>query len=277
MAKPRTNRADVGAAVAATPPRLSLALRIINVSTAAPALASALAVLASHLLDPAYRTHYRDAVWFVLLYAGFYAWVIYAFVSSRRVRLAQALAVARAVGAYLFLVAFGAVGQSWMVWTPGRYVYQLFDWGPGARIVLMAYVFLGRGAWNTINAFALTRDVWFPLRTRRPLLGRLVTILPVTLTVLCVWAFLSIARMNAEEFSPEAHEVATYVAGSSTCDDIRAKHGTATTDVRQREDRRYDVMIRWDCTDLRVIVRDQEGRVGTARMPRPECCEGAPE
>ena len=189
--------------MAAAPPRLSLVLRIINVATAVPALASALAVLASHAVDPAYRTHYRDALWFVVLYAAFYAWVVYAFVSSRRVRLAQALAVLRALGAYLFLVAFPAVGQSWMVWTPGRYVYQLFDWGPDARIMLMAYVFLGRGAWNTINAFALTRDVWFPLRVRRPLLGRLLTILPVTLTVLFVWAFLSLARMNATEFWPK--------------------------------------------------------------------------
>ena len=271
MARGSKTPAD-GAAVVETPPRLSLALRAFNVLGAVVCLASALAVLASNVVDPAYRAHYRDAWWFVLLYAAFYGLVIYAFASPRRVRLAQALAVVKALGTYVFLLTFPAVGRTWMVWTPGRYVYQLFDWGPDAALVLMAYVFLLRGAWNTINAFALTRDVWFPLRTHRPLLGRLLTILPVAITVSCVWAFLALARMNAAEFSPEAHEIAVYVAGSATCDEIRAKRGTTTTDVRQRDDRRYDVMIRWDCTDLRVIVRDQEGRAGTARTPRPECC-----
>jgi len=251
-------------------------LRVLNVLGALLALASAFAVLASNLVDPAYRAHYRDALWFVVLYAAFYGWVIYAFASARRVRLAQALAVAKALGAYLFLVAFPVVGQSWMVWSPGRYVYQLFDWGADARIVQIAYVFLGRGAWNTVNAFGLTRDLWFPLRTRRPLLGRVVTIVPVAITVLCAWAFLSLARMNATEFSPEAREVATLVTGSITCDELRAKAGTTTTDVRQRGDRHYDVMIAWDCTDLRVVVRAEDGRVGTSRTPRPECCGATP-
>jgi hypothetical protein len=272
MAKGSKTPARDDAVVTGTAPRLSLVLRILNVLGAILCLASALAVLTSNVLDPAYRAHYRDAWWFVVLYAAFYGWVLRAFASARQVRLAQALAVAKAVGTYVFLVAFPAVGRSWMVWTPGRYVYQLFDWGPDATVVLMAYVFLLRGAWNTINAFALTRDVWFPLRTSRPLVGRLVTIVPVAITVSCIWAFLALARMNAAEFSPEAHEIAVYVAGSATCDEIRAKTGTTTTDVRQRGDRRYDVRIRWDCTDLRVIVRDQDGRAGTARTPRPECC-----
>ena len=87
-----------------------------------------------------------------------------------------------------------------------------------------------------------------------------------------VWAFLRLARMNAEEFSAEAHEIADIVANDIQCDEIRPKAGTTTTDVRQRGDRRYDVMIRWDCTDLRIIVRDPDGKAGTARTPRPECC-----
>ena len=78
--------------------------------------------------------------------------------------------------------------------------------------------------------------------------------------------------MNAEEFSTEAHDVASIVAKEIQCDEIRAKAGTTTTDVRQRGDRRYDVMIRWDCADLRIIVRDPDGKAGTARTPRPECC-----
>jgi lysylphosphatidylglycerol synthetase-like protein (DUF2156 family) len=198
--------------------------------------------------------------------------VLYTFAWSGRRRTAQALAVVKAIGAYGFLAAFPAVGRSWMVWTPGRYVYQLFDWGTEAGIVLMAYVFLVRGAWNTVNAFMLTRELWFPLRQSRPLFGRVVTMIPVAITVLCVWAFLRLARMNAEEFSPEAHEIANIVANDIQCDEIRAKAGTTTTDVRQRGDRRYDVMIRWDCVDLRIIVRDPDGKAGTARTPRPECC-----
>ena len=256
----------------ATVPRLSLPLRMLNAFAAAVCLASALAVLVSNLADPAYRAHYRDAIWFVVGYAAFYAWVLYTFAWSTRVPVAQALGVLKALGTYAFLAVFPAVGRSWMVWTPGRYVYQLFDWGTEAGIVLMAYVFLARGAWNTVNAFVLTRDIWFPLRQSRPLFGRLVTYIPVAITVLCVWAFLRLARMNAEEFSTEAHEIATIVENDIQCDEIRAKTGTTTTDVRQRGDRRYDVMIRWDCTDLRIVVRDQDGKAGTVRTPRPECC-----
>jgi hypothetical protein len=270
MATHATTSAGDGAT--ATAPRLSLTLRVLNAFAAAVCLASALAVLAGNLADPGYRAHYRDALWFVLAYAAFYGWVLWTFAWSGHVRVAQTLGVVKAVGALAFLAVFPAVGRSWMVWTPGRYVYQLFDWGTQASIVLMAYVFLARGAWNTVNAFALTRPIWFPLRQSRPLFGRIVTYIPVVITVLCVWAFLRLARMNAEEFSAEAHEIATIVANDIQCDDIRAKAGTTTTDVRQRGDRKYDVMIRWDCTDLRVIVRDPDGKAGTARTPRPECC-----
>jgi hypothetical protein len=255
----------------ATPAHLSRTLRVVNVGTASVALASSLAVLGSWIADPGYREHYHDAPWFVATYAAFHVWVVYAFVTAR-LRLAQALTVARTVAAYVFLLTFPMIGLTWMVWTPGRYVYQLFDWGPEARITLMAFVFLGRGAWNTVNAFAVTRDVWFPLRTTRPLVGRLITIIPVAGTVGCVWMFLALARMNATEFSPEAHEVATIVADAITCDDLRPKVGTTTSDVRQRGDRRYDVSIAWDCADLRVIVRAEDGRIGTVRTSRPECC-----
>ena len=261
---------------AATGSRTPLSLRILNLVTAATAIASALAVLVSTLGDPGYRAHYRDAPWFVVAYATFYGVVVYAFASARRRRLAQALALVKALAAYAFIVAFPAVGQSWMVWTPGRYVYQLFDWGPEARTLLIAYVFLGRGLWNTVNVFALTRDLWIPLRMRRPLFGRLVTIVPVSLTVLFTWLFFALARMNATEFSSEAHEVAQLVADGIDCDELQKKAGTTTTDVRERNDRRYDVTIGWDCTDLRIIVKAPDGRLGTARTPRPECCTPPP-
>jgi hypothetical protein len=263
---------NAGEEVATNGPKLSLTLRILNAVGAVACLASALAALGGNLTDPGYREHYRDAIWYVIVYAAFYAWVLYTFAWSANVRVAQAMGVIKAVGALAFISVFPAIGRTWMALTPGRYVYQLFDWGSEASVVLMAYVFLARGAWNTANAFALTRPIWFPLRQSRPLFGRIVTYIPVVITVLCVWAFLRLARMNAEEFSGEAHEIATIVANDIQCDEIRAKAGTTTTDVRQRGDRRYDVMIRWDCTDLRIIVRDPDGKAGTARTPRPECC-----
>src|SRR4030095_1889468 len=109
---------------------MSRTLRALNILGAGLCLASALAVLVSNLVAPAYREHYRDALWFVVAYIAFYGVVLYAFTSSKRDRLAEALAVVKALGAYLFIVSFAAVGQTWMAWTPGRYVYQLFDWGP---------------------------------------------------------------------------------------------------------------------------------------------------
>src|SRR5262245_49052385 len=106
MAKAHKTRAgDGGTAVdAPVASPLTRGLRVLNVLTAVPPLASALAVLGSNLLDPAYRTHYRDAPWFVVLYVAFYVWIIVAFLSARRVRMAQALAVAKAIGAYAFLI-----------------------------------------------------------------------------------------------------------------------------------------------------------------------------
>jgi len=247
-------------------------IRIRRPFAAAVCLASALAVLGSTLADSGYRAHYQDAVWLVLAYAAFYAWVLYTFAWSGRIRVAQALAVAKALGAYAFLATFHPIGPLWIARTPGRYVYQLFDWGSEASLVLIAYVYLARGAWNTVNAFVLTRDLWFPLRQSRPLFGRIVTYVPVALTVLFVWMFLRLARMTAEEFSPEAHEIANLVAGDIQCEEIRAKAGTTTTDVRQRGDRRYNVMIGWDCRDLRIVVSDPDGKAGVVRTPRPECC-----
>jgi hypothetical protein len=247
-------------------------LRALNVLGAVLSLASALAVLVSNLIDPSYRAHYRDALWLVVAYVAFYGVVLYAFAASNRLGLAQAMGVVKALGAYLFIVAFAGFGQTWMAWTPGRYVYLLFDWGPEARIVSMAFVCLGRGAWNTVNAFLLTRDLWMPLRQRRPLLGRLVTLVPVALTVLFVWMFFSLARMNAQEFSLEAHEIARVVLAGIDCDQLRAKQGTKTSDVRQRADRRYNVSIDWDCRDVRVLVADPDGKLGTARDERMECC-----
>src|SRR5262249_51867245 len=60
------------------------ALRIANVLVAVVTLASALAVLASDLAVPGYREHYRDALWFVLLYVALQFAILVAFVRDDR-------------------------------------------------------------------------------------------------------------------------------------------------------------------------------------------------
>jgi hypothetical protein len=49
------------------------------------------------------------------------------------------------------------------------------------------------------------------------------------------------------------------------CTQIRAKQGTETTDVRQREDDRFTVHIRWDCHAVRVHVQGADGRLASCR------------
>ena len=244
-------------------------LRALNLLTALVTLASGTVVLASNLFDPTYP--YRDALWFVLLYDAFYVLVLRAFWKGGPA--AGRMALVKAAGAGLFLVLFPAFGVRWMAWTPGRYVYQLFDWGSEAKIGLFAFVLLGRGAWNVVNVFALYRDWWLALRARRPFFGRVLTAIPVGLTLFFVWAFLSLVRMNAQTFSGEALEVARLVDAGITCDDMRAKRGTRTADVRQRGDRSYQVTIDWSCEAVRILVVDPDGRAGTAVGPRLECCQ----
>jgi hypothetical protein len=250
-------------------------LRALNVVAALAALASGLAVLLSNVGVPGYP--YRDSIPFVAAYCAFYGWVVYAF--FRGTTAAPVLAVAKTLGALGFVLLFlraPDVARAWMSATPGRYVYQLFDWGPGAGVGMYGFVFLGRGAWNMVNAFACTRDWWFAIRARRPLLGRVLTAVPVAITVGCVWQFMLFVRVEAKTFSPEAHEIAQFIAQTLSCDDVRAKDGTTTSDVRQRGDRQYRVAIRWSCNDIRIVVRDPDDRVGVAVGARPECCSGTP-
>lgn len=279
-----------------TLPRMPRTFRWLNVLAAVVSLASGVAVLLSNLLDPAYRTHFGDRLWVVAAYLGFYAWVLVAFV--RATPAAPWLSVAKALGAYvflticaaipwlalgnsapskglgafLFLSAFTTLTRQWTSATPGRYVYQLFDWGPDATAVFVAFVFLGRGAWNTVNAFTLTRDWWLEVRARRPLVGRLLTAVPVSLVVLSFWGFFLVARLEHTTSSPEADEVARQVTDALTCDDIREKNGTTTTDVRMRGDRRFEVMVRWGCPTSVALVRTPEDKVGSAGTTRSECC-----
>jgi hypothetical protein len=246
------------------------ALLWLNALAAAVTLLSALAVLASWILDPAYRISFGDSLLFVLGYTALQAWCLWSFVHDTPA--VPWIAVGRALAGWIFIVLFVSVGPLWMRLTPARYVYQLFDWGPQARLGLFALVFLGRGAFNTFSAFALTRDWWWPLRQRRPLLGRLVTAVPVGGIVTFVWLFAQMVRLDATTFSPDAFEVARMVLDGIDCPSLREREGQTTTDLRQRGDRRYHVTIRWRCAEVQVEVRAEDGRMGVARSPRHECC-----
>jgi hypothetical protein len=253
--------------------RVRLAFRVANVLVAVVTLASALAVLVSDLTVSGYREHYRDALWFVASYTA--VQVVMLVELGRDGRFARRLVLAKTLAAYLFLAGFLVLWPYWKVWTPARYVYQVFESASGSQLGLMALVFLGRGAFNTVNAFVYTADWWAPLRVRRPLLGRLVTAVPIGITVLCVWIFLQLAREEARTFSPEAREVAQLVLADLDCDTIRRKAGQTTTDLRRRGERTYQVEIHWDCRLVDVRVRAEDGRSAQAAEPRPECCDGA--
>jgi hypothetical protein len=250
------------------------AILVLSAFATALTLASALAVLTSWLLDPAYRLHYGDSLLFVVGYTALQAWILWSLL--RDTPAVPWIAVARAVAGGLFLSLFVSIGPLWMRVSPARYVYQLFDWGPQARVGLFALVFLGRGAFNTLGAFVLTRDWWGPLRVRRPLLGRLVTAVPVAAIVCFVWVFLEMVRIDTRTFSSDAYEVAGLVLDGIDCPTLREREGQTTTDLRQRGDRRYHVTIRWRCTEVQVEVRAEDGRLGVAKGPRLDCCPEQP-
>lgn len=252
-------------------------------------LLSAAAVLVSNLVDPGYRRAYGDSLALVAAYLALQVWCLRAFAQARP-ELAR-VAVAKAVAAWLFVgpllmalalperlaawprvAVLASVCGDWMRVSPARYVYQLFDWGPDLQIGLLGFVFLGRGAFNTVTAFMATRDGWLALRERRPLLGRLATMVPVVLVVTAVWGFFASVRAHGRTWSSEAHEIARTVAASVDCAAVRERTGQTTADVRQRGSARYDVAISYGCHDTRVVVRSADGRVGIAGGPRPECC-----
>ena len=250
------------------------ALRILNVLVALATLASALAVLVSDVVDPGYRAHYHDALWFVALYVGVQVVMVVAF--ARDGRLVPWLACAKAAAAAVFLASFTSLWPYWGGWTPDRYVYQVFEWNGEPTIALFAMIFLGRGAFNVVNATYFTAPWWRPLRAHHPLAGRLVTAIPIGAAALCVWLFLQLSAEEQRTFSSDATEVARLVLEGVDCDAVRAHAGQTTTDVRQRGDRRYEVAIAYACPVVRVVVRAEDGRVGTAAMPRPDCCIEAP-
>jgi hypothetical protein len=151
-------------------------------------------------------------------------------------------------------------------------VYQLSEWGEGSQVGLFALVFLGRGAFNTLNAVYFTAPWWRRMRARWPLLGRLLTAVPVAAVVLFVWIFVQLTAEESRTFSPDAADVARTVLDGLDCDAVRANAGRTTTDVRVRGERRYRVRIAYGCDVTRVLVVAEDGRVGTAAAPRTECC-----
>jgi hypothetical protein len=252
--------------------RVRHVLRLVNVAIALVTLASALAVLASDLAVPGYREHYRDAVWFVALYAAIQLVMVAAF--GRDGPLVPWLAVAKLLTACFFFADFLGLWPYWKTWTPARYVYQLFDAPAGPKVLLLAFVFLGRGAFNTLNATYFTAHWWRPLRARRPLLGRLVTTVPIAAMAFFVWAFLGLAEEERRTFSAEAEEVARVVLEGLDCDAVRENAGRTTTDLRARGERRYQVRIAYDCVRTLVTVWVEDGRFATAAASRAECCAG---
>jgi len=251
------------------------ALRWLNVAIALVTLASGLAVLGSDVLVPGYREVHHDALWFVVAYCALQILIIVEF--ARDGSLVPWLALAKALAAFLFYASFLTSGLYWLTWTPGRYVYELFAWGDDTKVGLYALAFLGRGTFNTLNAFYFTRPWWGPLRVRRPLLGRAVTAVPVAAAAICIWTFLALVREEATTFSPDAQDVARTVLAGVDCEKVRANDGKTTTDLRQRGERRYQVEITYGCELTRVLVRAEDGRIGTAAEPQSACCDdGAP-
>lgn len=249
---------------------------VLSALATAVTLLSSFAVLASWLLDPAYRVHFGDSLLFVLGYTALQGWILWSLV--RDTPAVPWIALARAVAGWLFLALFVSIGPMWMRVSPARYVYQLFDWGPQARVGLFALAFLGRGAFDTLAAFVLTQQWWGPMRVRRPLLGRLVTAVPVAAIVCCIWVFFEMVRLDKQTFSPDAYDVASVVLDGIDCATLREREGQTTSDLRQRGDRRYHVTIRWRCGDVEVEVRAEDGRRGVARGTRLDCCpEQAPQ
>ncbi|HYV56594.1 MAG TPA: hypothetical protein VE911_03575, partial [Candidatus Nitrosopolaris sp.] len=102
------------------------ALRVLNVLVALLTLGSGVAVLVSDLTISGYREHYRDAIWFVAAYCAFQ--LVYLVEFARDGRFATWLALVRTATAYAFLAFFLVLWPTWRWWTPGRYVYQLFEW-----------------------------------------------------------------------------------------------------------------------------------------------------
>ena len=61
-----------------------------------------------------------------------------------------------------------------------------------------------------------------------------------------------------------------------TCEAVQAKAGQQTTDLRRRGKANYHVQIAWDCAVTRVVVRMEDGRVGSYAGSPGDCCFRGP-
>jgi hypothetical protein len=252
-------------------------LRHLNVLATMVTLASGVAVLAQDLLVPGYRGYHRDWVPFVAAYCA-----------SQALMLAQLLRqgpwlpwliAARTAAAYAFLLVFfqnlPSIWPQWRYWTPGRYVYELVDVPGILNLGLYSLIFLGRGAFNTWSLMTFTEDWWRPLRRSHPFAGRLVTAGFVAGLVFPVWAFLVVITQEAKIYSPEAEAVAREVLDGITCEVVQEKAGQQTTDLRRRGSTNYHVQIAYDCAVTHVVVRMEDGRVGSYSGSPGDCCARA--
>jgi hypothetical protein len=236
-------------------------------------LASGLAVLVQDLVVPGYREFHRDWVLFVAAYCVFHAFLLDQLL--RRGPWLPWLIAARAAAAYAFLLNLTSLWPQWRYWTPGRYVYQLFDVPGVFNLGLYTLIFLGRGAFNTWSLLGATQGWWKPLRRSHPFAGRLVTAGFVAGIVFPVWTFLVLITQEAKDYSPEAEAVAREVLSGIECTTLQEKAGQTTTDLRRRGETNYHVQIAYDCTVTRVVVRMEDGRVGSYSGSPGDCCARA--
>src|SRR6185503_7414957 len=224
-------------------------------------------------LVPGYRAYNRDWVPFVAAYCAFQAFALEQLL--RQGPWLPWLIGARAIAAYAFLLNLTSLWPQWRYWTPGRYVYQLFDVPGVFNLGLYSLIFLGRGAFNTWSLMTFTEQWWRPLRRSHPLGGRLVTAGFVAGLVFPVWSFLVVITQEAKIYSPEAEAVAREVLHGLTCEMVQEKAGQHTTDLRRRGSTSYHVQIAYDCTVTRVVVRMEDGRVGSYSASPGDCCARA--
>ena len=245
-------------------------LRALNVVATGVTLASGLGVLTQDLLVDGYRAYHRDWVTFVTVYCG-----VQAFTLDQLRRNGPALPwliAARAGVAYFFLLNLTSLWPQWRYWTPGRYVYELVDVPGTFNLGLYSLIFLGRGAFNTWSLMGATDFWWRPLRRSHPFAGRLVTAGFVAGFVFPVWTFLGVITNEAKVYSPEAEAVAREVLHGIPCATVQEKAGQQTTDLRRRGDTNYHVQIGYDCDVVRVVVRMEDGKVGSYSASPGDCC-----
>ena len=72
--------------------------------------------------------------------------------------------------------------------------------------------------------------------------------------------------------TPEATAVAREVLAGIPCETVQEKAGQQTTDLRRRGETNYHVQIAYGCDVVRVVVRMEDGRVGSYDASPGDCC-----